>query len=59
MYALRRWRHRVLLMAFASLYNLSNIRTMIKDARCACEVGATRAFTIKHPLRDTTRNADL
>ena len=31
---------------------------MMKDARCDCEVGVTRALTIKHPLRDTTRNAD-
>jgi hypothetical protein len=48
----------VFLTDFASLYNLSNIRMMMKDATVLCEVGAARAFTIKHPPRDTTRNAD-
>jgi len=31
---------------------------IMKDATVLCEVEATPAFTIKHPPRDTTRNAD-
>src|SRR5262249_34244459 len=42
--------------AFASLSNLSNIRTVIEDAYCVCAVGPLH---LRAPLRAPTRHADL